>query len=99
MDKAPRPRLGTEVFDYGQAEIEVDGGEFNHYWYTMEKCESSVHSNYPSMPLPRRVDVVMQTLDALAFLHAKDIAHRGVNRGQPLQETGDTLLLTCPARA
>lgn len=68
----------VKVFDYGQEVVSVDGGAFNHYWYTMEKCESSVHSNYPSMPLPRRVDVVMQTLDGLAFLHAKDIAHRDI---------------------
>jgi serine/threonine protein kinase len=68
----------VKVFDYGQAVIEVDGGDFNHYWYSMEKCESSVHSNYPHIRLPRRVDVVMQTLDALAFLHAKDIAHRDI---------------------
>jgi serine/threonine-protein kinase len=68
----------VKVFDYGQAVIEVDREDCNHYWYTMEPCEGNVHASYPSMQLPRRVDVVMQTLDGLAFLHAKDIAHRDI---------------------
>jgi serine/threonine protein kinase len=68
----------VRVFDHGQEVVPADGSAFNHYWYTMEKCESSVRSTYRSMPLARRVDVVLQVLDGLAFLHAKDIAHRDI---------------------
>ncbi len=68
----------VRVFDHGQEVIPVGGAAFNHYWYTMEKCESSVRSTYRRMPLARRVDLVHQTLDGLAFLHAKDIAHRDI---------------------
>jgi serine/threonine protein kinase len=68
----------VRVFDHGQEVVPVGGAAFNHYWYTMEKCESSVRSTYRRMPLARRIDVVYQTLDGLAFLHAKDIAHRDI---------------------
>ncbi|MFS8071514.1 MAG: protein kinase domain-containing protein, partial [Byssovorax sp.] len=50
----------------------------NHYWYTMERCDGSVKTTYRGMPLARRVDLVLQMLDGLAFLHAKDIAHRDI---------------------
>lgn len=74
---ARSPRVVT-VYDYGQEVIPVAGGAFNHYWYTMEQCESSVRSSFQWMPLARRVDVVLQMVDGLAFLHAKDIAHRDI---------------------
>src|SRR5690349_7789490 len=47
------PRLVT-VYDHGQEVMPAGGAAFNHYWYTMEKCESSVRSNYRRMSLPRR---------------------------------------------
>lgn len=68
----------VRVFDHGQEEIAAGGAVFNHYWYTMERCESSVRIGYRRMSLARRIDVVMQMLDGLAFLHAKDIAHRDI---------------------
>jgi eukaryotic-like serine/threonine-protein kinase len=68
----------VRVFEHGQEIIPTGGAAFNHYWYTMEKCESSVRSTYRRMPLARRIDVVAQMLDGLAFLHAKDIAHRDI---------------------
>src|SRR6185369_9328277 len=70
-------RLVT-VYEHGQEVIPIGQRAFNHYWYTMEKCESSVRSNYRWMPLAQRVDVALQMLDGLAFLHAKDIAHRDI---------------------
>lgn len=68
----------VRVFDHGQEVVPVGGAAFNHSWYTMEKCENSVRSTYRRMPLAKRLDVVYQMLDGLAFLHAKDIAHRDI---------------------
>jgi serine/threonine-protein kinase len=69
----------VRVYDHGMEAVPVAGGEeLHHYWYTMEKCESSVRKTFRRMPLDRRVDVAMQTLDGLAFLHAKRIAHRDI---------------------
>ena len=55
------------VYDHGQAMIPMGATECSHYWYTMEKCESSVRSMYKWMPLSQRVDVVLQTLDGLVI--------------------------------
>jgi serine/threonine-protein kinase len=68
----------VRVYNHGQEVITIGGAPFNHYWYTMERCESSVRTTYRKMPLAQRIDVVMQMLDGLAFLHAKDIAHRDI---------------------
>ncbi len=68
----------VRVFDHGQEVIPFAGSAYNHYWYTMERCESSVKTTYRGMPLARRIDLVLQMLDGLAFLHAKDIAHRDI---------------------
>jgi serine/threonine-protein kinase len=69
----------VRVFDHGAELVPMPGGEaVRHYWYTMERCESSVQSAYRRMPLLERVSVSMQMLDGLAFLHAKSIAHRDV---------------------
>src|SRR5262249_10546214 len=73
-----RSRRLVTVYDYGQEVIPVGGAAFNHYWYTMEKCESSVRSSFRGMPLQQRVGIALQMLDGLAFLHAKDIAHRDI---------------------
>jgi serine/threonine protein kinase len=67
----------VRVFDHGSALLPApDGSALPHYWYTMERCESSVQKAYRRMPLAQRVSVAMQMLDGLAFLHAKGIAHR-----------------------
>lgn len=69
----------VRVHEHGLVEIATgDGTAAAHYWYTMEKCESSVRKMLPRMPLAQRVDVSMQMLDGLAFLHAKNIAHRDI---------------------
>ena len=68
----------VRVFDHGQEVIPLGNETFNHYWYTMERCEGSVKTTYRAMPLARRVELVLQMLDGLAFLHAKDIAHRDI---------------------
>lgn len=71
-------RLVT-VYDYGQVEIMMtDGTAPNHYWYSMEKCESNLRRELRGMALPVRVEVALQLLDGLAFLHAKGIAHRDI---------------------
>jgi serine/threonine protein kinase len=68
----------VRVFHHGQKVIPLRDSEYNHYWYTMERCEGSVKTTYRGMTLARRVDLVLQMLDGLAFLHAKDIAHRDI---------------------
>jgi serine/threonine-protein kinase len=69
----------VRVFEHGLDVVPLsDGATANHYWYTMEKCDSSVRHMLPRMTLAQRVDVGMQMLDGLAFLHAKNIAHRDI---------------------
>lgn len=69
----------VKVYDHGvQALPLADGTTVEHYWYTMEKCESSVRKTFRGLSLGQRVDVAMQMLDGLAFLHAKRIAHRDI---------------------
>jgi serine/threonine protein kinase len=69
----------VRVYDHGVEALSLsDGAAANHYWYTMERCESSVRTTFRRMPLAQRVDVAMQMLDGLAFLHAKSIAHRDI---------------------
>jgi serine/threonine-protein kinase len=71
-------RLVT-VYDHGQCEIYMsDRIARNHYWYTMEKCESCVRSSFRAMDLGNRIRIALQMLDGLAFLHAKEIAHRDI---------------------
>lgn len=68
----------VRVHDHGRDVVYLSGAPYDHFWYTMERCESAVRSSYRQMRLRRRIDVVMQMLDGLAFLHAKDIAHRDI---------------------
>ena len=71
-------RLVT-VYQNGQCRVQmVDGAICRHYWYTMEQCESNVRASYRRMKLAQRVDVSLQMLDGIAFLHAKNIAHRDI---------------------
>jgi serine/threonine-protein kinase len=72
------------VFDHGQVRIggtegEGEGArERGHFWYTMERCDSSLRSCFVRMELGGRIAVVLQLLDGLALLHAKLIAHRDI---------------------
>src|SRR5512132_285052 len=68
----------VRVFHHGHAVIPVGDSELYHYWYTLERCDGSVKTIYRGMPLDQRVNLVLQMLDGLAFLHAKDIAHRDI---------------------
>jgi serine/threonine protein kinase len=69
----------VSVYDHGaEMVVMADGSEVGHYWYTMERCESSVRKGFRKMPLAQRVDIAMQMLDGLAFLHASSIAHRDI---------------------
>jgi serine/threonine protein kinase len=71
-------RLVT-VYDHGQTPIRLsDGSMPNHYWYTMEKCESSLRKELRGLNLGVRVNVALQLIDGLAFVHAKGIAHRDI---------------------
>ncbi len=72
------PRL-VVVYRYGSAMIRAeDGLVYKHFWYTMEKCDSSVRRSFGQMDLAKRLEIVMQMLDGLALLHAKNIAHRDI---------------------
>lgn len=66
------------VYDHGQRLIREGDGARNHFWYTMERCDSNLRASLPRLPLPARIAVVLQLLDGLALLHAKMIAHRDI---------------------
>jgi serine/threonine-protein kinase len=67
------------VYTHGHGPIQMDDGSLqSHFWYTMERCESTVRLTYPRMRLEQRIHLVRQLLDGLAFLHAKNIAHRDI---------------------
>lgn len=70
----------VRVYDYGQVILRVPGIAMDllHYWYTMEQCETSVAKTLRQLVLAQRVEVGLQVLDGLAFLHAKGIAHRDI---------------------
>jgi serine/threonine protein kinase len=75
---ATRDNHLVAVYDHGQSLIGGEDGARNHFWYTMERCESSLRTSFQRMPLPDRIAVVIQLLDGLALLHAKMIAHRDI---------------------
>lgn len=67
------------VHDHGQCPIGLaSGGAQNHFWYTMERCESSLRGSFQRFSLPERIGIVIQLLDGLALLHARMIAHRDI---------------------
>jgi eukaryotic-like serine/threonine-protein kinase len=69
----------VRVFDHGRVVIAPsDGQALRHFWYSMEKCDSSLRQTYRTLPLGDRLSVVLQMLDGLALLHAKQIAHRDI---------------------
>lgn len=70
----------VRVYDYGQVILRMPetGMGALHYWYTMEQCETSVAKVLKQLSLVQRVEVGLQVLDGLAFLHAKGIAHRDI---------------------
>lgn len=74
-----RSPLLVTVYRHGKAVIYLeDGVAQDHFWYSMEKCDSSVRASFRNMDLAQRLDVVMQMLDGLALLHVKNIAHRDI---------------------
>ncbi|MEP7121360.1 MAG: serine/threonine-protein kinase [Byssovorax sp.] len=78
LASSPSERL-VRVYDRGVGAVPfANGAEVDHHWYTMEKCESSVRTTFRRLPLRQRVDIAMQMLDGIAFLHAKSIAHRDI---------------------
>jgi serine/threonine protein kinase len=66
------------VYDHGRSLIGRDDGARDHFWYTMERCDSSLRASFQRLPLPTRIAVVIQLLDGLALLHVKMIAHRDI---------------------
>ncbi len=79
LKEARSTRL-VRVYDYGQVILKTPeaGIPALHYWYTMERCETSVSKVLRELSLVQRVEVGLQVLDGLAFLHAKGIAHRDI---------------------
>lgn len=69
----------VRVFNHGRAAVRLaDGTTCAHFWFSMEKCDSSVRKSYKQMPLKERLALVLQMLEGLALLHAKNIAHRDI---------------------
>lgn len=69
----------VRVFNHGRAMVRMaDGQGSAHFWFSMEKCDSSVRKSFQRMGLKERLALVMQMLDGLALLHAKSIAHRDI---------------------
>jgi serine/threonine-protein kinase len=66
------------VHDHGQIVIGGEDGPWNHFWYTMERCDSSLRTSFQRMSLSDRLAVALQLLDGLALLHVKMIAHRDI---------------------
>lgn len=76
---ATRSPLLVTVYSSGRVTIRgPDCGGIEHFWYSMERCRSSVRRELPGMSLGERLAVVTQTLDGLSLLHAKNIAHRDI---------------------
>lgn len=69
----------VRVFNHGRASVRMeDGNLYPHFWFSMEKCDSSVRKSFKQMVLQDRLTLVLQMLDGLALLHAKNIAHRDI---------------------
>jgi len=69
----------VQVYNHGRASVRMDDGNTHpHFWFSMEKCDSSVRRSFKTMELKVRLALVMQMLDGLALLHAKSIAHRDI---------------------
>ncbi|MFO0588295.1 MAG: serine/threonine-protein kinase [Polyangiaceae bacterium] len=69
----------VRVYNRDRAMVRAaDGNMYPHFWFSMEKCDSSVRRSYQQMTLRDRLTIVLQMLDGLALLHAKNIAHRDI---------------------
>lgn len=67
------------VFDMGECKIRSSDGQLvDHFWYTMECCSSSVRMVLKTLSLDKRIDISLQALSVISFLHANDIAHRDI---------------------
>ncbi|MBK8253080.1 MAG: serine/threonine protein kinase [Polyangiaceae bacterium] len=68
----------VRVFDHGRRGIFRNGQAIPHFWYSMERCDASLRQTFKNLGLADRLTVVLQMLDGLALLHAKNIAHRDI---------------------
>lgn len=58
----------------------ANGDRINHYFFTMKLCHSDMGKALQarSLDLCSRVLAVLQMIDGIAFLHAKEIVHRDI---------------------
>ena len=69
----------VRVYNHGRVLVRMpDDNAYPHFWFSMEKCDSSVRRSYKQMALQDRLVIALQMLEGLAFLHAKNIAHRDI---------------------
>lgn len=61
---------------YKRDAIVMNGGRNVLLWYTMERCQDSVHGRMTSLGLASRVSVASQLFQAVSYLSAQGVAHR-----------------------
>ena len=72
------PRL-VSVYDSSVNSIcMADGSVAEHLWYSMERCASSVESQWSKLDVKARAQLCVEVIEGLAVLHEKGIAHRDI---------------------
>lgn len=89
LKNSPHLRL-VSVYESGRCRISLrDGRLVDCCWYTMEKCQASVAQEMKFLPVDRRIKVVIQMFEGLAFLHAIGVVHRDIKPQNVFLRNGD----------
>ncbi len=78
LKQSNHPRL-VLVYSSGWCQVRLANDSIvKHFWYTMEKCSSSLADKISTLQLDERIRIGLHVLDGLAYLHEKGIAHRDI---------------------
>lgn len=77
LKSSPHPNL-VLVYDSGECTLDERDRVVQYRWFTMERCDNILSKQLSSMSLQERVKVSLQSLEAVAFLHERGIAHRDI---------------------